>query len=109
MSLRDYENYDVTGMVAKPLYLGMVINVMVPGGLLFLCFYLNRHYPLENRIPDLADGLFWVFALISVAQAGLALWWRHKNFGAPMVRRKETIEKDLMRGIMACSRPSFLL
>jgi len=109
MSLRDYEDYDVTNMVAKPLYFGMLINVMIPGGLLFVCFYVNQHYPFENRISELANVLFYVLAAISIAQAGLALWWRHKKFGAPMVRKKETMKQDLMRGIMACSRPAFLL
>ncbi|MCP4603451.1 MAG: hypothetical protein GY847_23520 [Proteobacteria bacterium] len=109
MSLRDYENYDVTGMVAKPLYFGMLINVMVPGGLLFVCFYVNQHYPFENRISELANGLFYALAAISIAQAGFALWWRHKKFGEPMVRKQETMEKDMIRGTMACSRPAFLL
>lgn len=109
MSLRDYEDYDVIGMVAKPLYFGMVTNVMIPGGLLFLCFYINQHSPLGNSIPESSNLLFYVFAVISIAQAGFALWWRYKRFGAPMVRRMETIEQDLLRGIMATSRPAFLL
>jgi len=109
MSLRDYEDFDVTGMVAKPLYFGMLINVMLPGGLLFICFYINEHSPLANSIPAFANTLFYIFAVLSIAQAGLALWWRHKKFGEPMVRKMETMEQDLVRGIMACSRPSFLL
>lgn len=109
MSLRDHEDYDVTGMVAKPLYFGMVFNVMIPGALLFACFYINQHYPIGNQIPESSNVVFYLFAAISIAQAGLALWWRYKKFGAPMVRRMETLEQDLLRGIMACSRPSFLL
>jgi hypothetical protein len=109
MSLRDYEDFDVTGMVAKPLYFGMAVNVMLPGVLLFLCFYINQHYPLGNQIPGSANLVFYIFAVVSIAQAGLALWWRYKKFGEPMVRRTETMEQDLIRGIMAVSRPTSLM
>lgn len=101
--------YDIMAMIAKPLYFGMMVNILLPAGLLFICYYLSNNYQLDNQIPDLANSLFYIFAFLALAQGGLALWWRNKKYAAPMIRRPETFEADFTHGLLDRSRPIFLL
>ncbi len=103
------DRYDVTSLVAKPLYFGMVMNVMLPAAILFLCYYANNNYFVENRIPALANTLFYVFAVFAVAESGLAVWWRNKRFREPMIRREKTFERDLLMSLITFCRKLFLL
>lgn len=108
----DHENdreYDLTSMIVKPLYFGMLVNIVLPAGLLFVCWFVyNRYYP-ANHVPSLANTLFYIFCAIALAQAGLALWWRNRKFREPMVRRPESFEHDVGTELFARSRPVFLL
>jgi len=106
---RQNDEYDLTGMVAKPLHFGMFINVIIPAGLLFICYYIHNTYYPSNSIPELANPLFYVFLVLSLFQAGLALWWRNRKFQEPMIRREESFEQDMIREIAARSRPVFIL
>jgi hypothetical protein len=110
--IHDHENdreYDLTSMIVKPLYFGMLVNIVLPAGLLFVCWFVyNRYYP-ENHIPSVANTLFYVFCAFALAQAGLALWWRNRKFREPMVRRPESFEHDVGTELFARSRPVFLL
>ncbi len=103
------DKYDVTSLVAKPLYFGMVLNVMLPAAILFLCYYANNNYFVENRIPSMANALFYVFAAFAVAESGLAVWWRNKRFQEPMIHSEKTFERDLLMTLIAFSRKLFLL
>lgn len=103
------ERYDVVGMVAGPLYFGLGVNVLAPASLLVICYWVANNYFVENSIPGFADTLFYIFAVLALVQSALALWWRSKAFKAPMIRRRETIEQDLMRGLSAKSKRAFLL
>lgn len=105
----DYNDYDLTTMVAKPLYFGMLVNIVLPGALLFACYYIEQKLYPENRIPNATELVFYIFAAIAVTQAGLALWLRNKWFNEPMVRKMATFEKDVQRELMARSKPIFLL
>jgi small-conductance mechanosensitive channel len=109
MSDLNDDKYDITTMVAKPLYFGMVTNVMLPAGLLFVCYYISNTYVLPNRLPELANPLFYALIGVSVLQAAFALWWRNRRFNEPMIHRKESFEQDMTHAIIARSRPVFLL
>jgi len=103
------QEYDLTGMIVGPLYFGMLVNIVLPAALLFLCWWVNNNYQPENRIPDLANTIFYVFIVISLLQAAAALWWRHKSFQKPMVRRIENLESDIKQALLQRSRSVFLL
>jgi len=110
MSLRDYDTeYNLTGMISRPLYFGLAVNIMVPVGLLFVCYWINQRYFIENRVPEWSNILFYFFVALSLVQAGAALWWRQKRFAEPMVRRPETFEADIAARVMVLSKPIFLL
>jgi len=105
----DENEYDLTGMIAKPLYFGMMFNLMIPAGLMFLCYYVNNRFHPENHIPEIANALFYIFAALSLVQAGLVLWWRNKRLEQPMVRREESFEHDIATELFRRSKPVFLL
>lgn len=110
MRLKDFDHeYNLTGMISRPLYFGLFANIMIPVGLLFLCYWIDQHYHPINRIPDQANLVFYLFAAIGVLQAAGALWWREKKFRQPMVRREETFEADLIHRVFQYSKPIFLL
>lgn len=101
--------YDMTAMIAKPLYFGMLVNVLVPAGLLFICYYLEKNYYVDDSIPGMANALFYIFCALAFVQAAAALWWRNKSYNTPMIRREESFEYDLTTEIQRRSRPVFLL
>jgi len=103
------DDYDIVPLVAKPLYLGLLINVVLPMGLLLVCYYLNNKYYLENRVGDLANTLFYAMVVLALAQGGVALWWRKVLFDRPMVRREETMLEDIQQALVRRSRPVFVL
>jgi small-conductance mechanosensitive channel len=100
---------NVNQIMVRPLYYGMMVNIMIPMALLLVCYYLNTHGGVANSVGGFADTLFYVVGLLSVGNALFALWWRAKRYARPMVRRRETFENDLKRELLRVSRPIFLL
>jgi len=105
MSLtQDNDKYDLTRIIIGPLYFGLVVNVLIPMGLLLVCFYFESNASWYNRIGGSANALFYVIAVLSVAQGGLALWRRGQLMNQPMIRRKENFEEDFKRALLGRSR-----
>jgi len=103
------EDYDLSHIIAKPLYFGMGVNILLPAILLFLCFNFDGKGTIDNRIGELADPLFIVFVVLAVAEAGLALWLRQRLYRAPMIRSEASFEEDIQEQISKRSRPVFLI
>jgi len=101
--------YDLTAMIARPLYFGMMFNVVIPAALMFGCYYLSNKTYMTNHIPGIANGLFYVFAMAALGQAALALWWRNRKMAKPMVKREESFEHDIANELFKRSKPVFLL
>ncbi len=96
-------------IVAKPLYFGLISNVIIPMGLLMACFYHDKYYDIENKLGDFANPLFYVFLVMAATEGAFAFWWRGKLLEQPMVRSKETFQKDIMDGLIRASRPVFII
>ena len=110
MSPVDYDNKtNLATMIVRPLYFGLVSNIVIPVALLLVCFYINNNYPVENKIEESANIFFYVFAVLALAEAGFALWWRNLLYHKPMIRRAESFEADFMQALLARSKPVFLL
>ena len=101
--------YDLTAMIARPLYFGMMFNIVIPAALLFGCYYLSNKTHMANHIPGIANELFYVFAVAALGQAALALWWRNQRMARPMVKREESFEHDIATELFKRSKPVFLL
>ena len=104
-----HEDIELSAIIAKPLYFGLVVNVVIPVGLLMVCYYIHNNMYLENRLGGFANTLFYIFAALTLAEAGLAIWWRGKLLNKPMIRRKETFEQDIVAGFVRVCRPIFLI
>ncbi|MFH1686308.1 MAG: hypothetical protein ABIE70_02150 [bacterium] len=106
----DYSGLDLTRIIVKPLYFGMLVNIIAPMAGLFVCYWLNNQdTPMENRVGDFANTLYYIIGAVALSQAGLALWWRQKSFARPMVRSMESFEDDLRDSLIAASKPVFIL
>lgn len=105
----DYEGVDLNRLIVGPLYFGLLVNVVAPMVILFICYWYNNNNLMDNQLGPNANMVFYLFAAIAIAQGGLALWWRKRLFDKPMIRRPDTFEHDLQRGLINRSRPVFLL
>lgn len=106
---QDEDRYDLNRMIIKPLYFGLTVNVLIPMGLLLICFYIESNAMWYNRVGGAANTLFYIIVAFAVAQSGLALWWRGKLMDGPMIRRQETFEQDLTHALSQRSRKISLI
>jgi len=100
---------EIHRIIARPLYFGLLSNVVLPMAVLLLCYYFDRHYGVENKLGDLANPTFYVFLILAATQGAFAYWWRGRLMAQPMVRRKETFQQDIIYGLLRVSRPVFIL
>lgn len=103
------EPIELHRILARPLYFGLICNVILPMGLLMACFYHDKYYDIENKLGDFADSLFYVFLVFAATEGAFAYWWRGKLLEKPMVHRKETFQQDVLIGLLRASRPVFIL
>jgi hypothetical protein len=103
------EDYDLTRIVARPLYFGMMVNIIVPMVLLFVCYHLSNNQQVNNKVGDLGVTLFYVFAAGALVEAAAALWLRQRMFHMPMIRRMETFEDDFSDELLKRSRIIFVV
>ncbi len=103
------EKYELGQFIIKPLYWGLMINILIPMAGILVCYYLHINSMRENLIGDFANPLFYIFAVLAVAQAALSLWWRTVRLRRLMVTSEETFEEDLIAGFLKVSKPVFVL
>lgn len=106
-----FDKFNMNHIIIKPLYFGLTANVVLPGALLFICYYLdtNRHWTEGLVSFETANTLFPVFAVLALINYGAALWMKNKLAGMPMIRRKETFEDDLANSLLEKTKPIFIL
>lgn len=109
MKNENEDRYDLSRMIIQPLYFGLVVNILIPAGVLLACHYIHSNYTRSNAIGDLANPLFYVFVVLALLQAGLALWWRSRRLQRPMIKSETTMESDLTTGLLHVCRPVFVL
>ena len=96
-------------IIAKPLYFGMMSNVIIPMGLLLACYFFDQRYHPANNLGDFANTLFFIFLILGATQGAFAFWWRQQLLQKPMIRHRETFQQDLALGLSRISRPVFML
>ncbi len=111
LSDRRFDKYNLHKMIIKPLYLGVILNIILPGAMLFVCFYLSNNNSYTNRIVgfESANTLFIIFAVLGVINTGVALWMRQKLLSTPMVTSKENFEEELTLALLEKIRPVYIL
>lgn len=103
------ERFNLARMIAGALYQGIFINILLPAGLLMVAYFIEQKGGVDNSIGAAANPLFYVLAVISVAEGAVAVLWRSKSLGQPMVHRRETMEEDIRVELRQRLRPIFLL
>jgi hypothetical protein len=95
---------DLTRLMVKPLYFGLLMNIFVPVLILVIAYYLDRSGQSfsEMTLSEL-NIFFWALIIVSVADIGAGYFFMRKRFFAPMIRSKETFEDDLAKGIFTNS------
>jgi len=103
------ERYDLSRIIAKPLYFGLGMNVIIPGILLFVCYFINERGGVNNILGDSANLFFYIFIGLTVIIALMALMKLRKGLQQPLIKSKETFEPDLLNSIVAQTRPVFII
>ena len=103
------DDYDLNRIIVRPLYFGMLSNIILPVAGLFVCYYFNNKGPRPNMLGESSDMVFYLFLAMAVGETALAVWWRTKFFKSPMIRTKETFERDFSDEYLKRSRPLFIL
>ena len=108
---RKYDKFNLTHIIIKPLYFGLAANIIFPGLLLFVCYYLDINSLYTDPVIsfELGNTLFILLAALTLANAGLALWMKHQMANSPMIRSKESFEDDLAVSLLEKSKPIFLV
>ncbi len=106
---RFHSEYDLAKIVAKCLYTGMAINVIIPVSLLFICYYISNNYYVSNQLGDMTKPVFYIFGILALSQAGLAIWWRGLRVNRLLVRGPDTFESDLTTNLARALKPVFFL
>lgn len=109
MNIPDNDSIDFHKIIARPLYFGLFSNVLIPAGLLMVCYYFYNNTFVPNRIGGFSNSLYWIIGFLSVAQAGVGLWLRYKKLSMPMISRIETFERDFGIELAKRLQPVFLI
>lgn len=108
MSFRD-SDYNLTGIIAKPLYFGTFFNVILPGMLLLGCYYLEKGNGWASLVdPSYFNTLRVVIAVLALVHLAAVIFWRTKLYQSPMIRRVETFEADFAEEYFRRTKPLFL-
>ena len=102
-------SFDLSAIVIKPLYFGLFINILIPTVLLLICYYIETHGSLHNQLGLDANMYFYIFAGAAIVEAALALWYRFKLLGRPMIRSVATAEADIKEQLTARLKPVFMI
>ena len=103
------DRFDLSRIIVKPLYFGLGVNVVIPGALLFICYYINERGGVENSLGDQANLFFYIFIALTVVIAFFALMKLKKNLLEPLIKSKETFQQDLIDSMVVHTRPVFTM
>jgi len=106
--LSNDDDIDLTHIIVKPLYFGLLVNVTVPLVLLFIIYYVKSRSAGVNHVGDNAQFFLYAFGALALLQTLAIVWWRDKLFKAPMIHRRETFEADFAAEYLKRCKPLFL-
>jgi hypothetical protein len=89
-------NIDLNRILVKPLYIGLLINIFFPAGILLIAYYIDRGGGMSSSMePDTLNSLLWMLLVIAVADGSVAIMLKYKLFYQPMIKSKQSIEQDI--------------
>jgi hypothetical protein len=102
------DQIDLTHIIVKPLYFGMLFNVTIPMILLVIIYFLNGKSGGTNHVGDNINFYLYLFVAVAGVETAAIIWWREKLFKAPMIRSAETFESDFGKEYLKRCKPLFL-
>lgn len=104
-------DYDLNRIIVRPLYFGMFVNILLPIAGLFVCYYYNNQNEglRVNWLGGSEDMVFYLFLAMALSETAFAIWWRTTLFKKPMIKTRETFEKDFSDEYLRRCRPLFIL
>lgn len=105
------DKYNLNYIMIKSLYFGLTVNIIGPGTLLFVCYYLDINRQWSNPMVgyDNANILFILIAVLSLINFGWALWKKSMLQKTLMVKSEETLEEDLRENLAVHLKPIFIV
>jgi len=94
-------NIDINAVLVKPVFIGLLINIFFPVGVVAVAYFTGQHDLQSNAtIPTGSKAiLFWALAAVSIVDGGVAILLRHRLFYKSMISSEPTFAEDLSRGI----------
>ncbi len=106
----DTHRLDRHYIMIKPLYFGLIVNILIPMALILVCYFIEvRGGGRVNRVGDFANTLFYLLVGVGILQSLFAFWWRQKMYGELMVKSAASFQEDLAHALLVRSRPIFTI
>lgn len=95
---------DLTSVIVKPLYMGLLMNLLTPVVFLGVAYYLDetggRDLPIQETRLNL---LFWVLTAAAIVDGAVAYFLKRKLFFKPLIRSRESFADDFAAGVFRVS------
>jgi len=102
--MSDASKVDLNRLLLKPVYIGLLMNILVPVILLGIVYYLDSNgYQKGSMKTNLYNIMFWVFCAVAIIEGILAFVFKQRLFFSPMIKANETFEEDLTSGFLTSS------
>jgi small-conductance mechanosensitive channel len=109
IDLPNDSDINITHIIVKPLYFGMVCNVIIPLAALFGIYFYNNKYGGTNHVANSEPFIFYLLIGITIIETLGVVWWRDRLFKTPMIKRAETFEADFAAEYLRRCKPIFLV
>jgi len=92
---------DVNRLLIRPLYFGLLLNILVPIALLAIVYFLEKKAVMSGTLdPETYNVIFWILCVVAIADGVLTFVIKQKLFFAPMIKTEKTFEDDLIQGFL---------
>lgn len=107
----NFDYYNITGMMAKPLYMGMALNVLLPAALTFVCYWLDNGQKYTNAPfgGDSVNTIFIISGVLTLILAAIALIKKQQLLNKKLVTSENLINDQLTEALTKEMRPIFLM
>lgn len=97
-------NIDLSAVLIKPLYLGLVINIFFPVVITGFAYYIEESGGVSSTMPaETVELIFWFLIAVAVVDGAVVIFLKQKLFMAPMIKSKESFAEDFKQGFFSKS------
>ena len=97
-------NIDINAVLVKPIYIGLLINSLIPVAIVGIAYYLEQGGGITPSVPpETVELIFWIFIGLAAIDGGLAIFLKQKLFFVPWIKSKESFVEDFIRKFTSSS------